>query len=207
METGRPQKLHVAEESWCAAGPRVAGSHWCAFAVVLGNQQTSPCRCLQMYRWPERGAEVGHSEPQLQPCCVQGGLTHERETMPCFLLDPSPAWSPYSTAACGTVPCCQGSCAALLMSPVSPWRDVCPRSTVMGRKPVLCVWLRPWLNREGVLMWGSPLHAGTRRALGGEVSVADKSHFPAVCSEQLLLVLKIEPGAAGSREALAAAAW
>jgi len=55
-------------------------------------------------------------------------------------------------------------------------------------------------------MWGSPLHAGAGWALGGEVRVADESHFPAVCSEQLLLVLKIEPGAAGGREALAAAA-
>lgn len=136
METGRPQKLHIAEESSCAAGPCVAGSHWCAFAVVLGNQQTSPCRCLQMYRWPERGAEVGHSEPQLQPCHVPGDLTQERKMMPCFLLDLSPVWSLYSAAARGMVPCCQGSCAALLMSPVSPLRDGCPHSLVMGRKPV-----------------------------------------------------------------------
>lgn len=74
-----------------------------------------------------------------------------------------------------------------------------PRVPMQGRLPAqlgdgkeacaVCL-AQPLAESGGCPDVGIPLHAGTRRTLGGEVSVADKSHFPACAQSSFCLCLK-----------------
>lgn len=85
-----------------------------------------------------------------------------------------------------------------------------PRATGRGR-------IRPWLDQEGVLVQGTPggpdlplagsedtpalgsPHAWAQAgpaAFGDAAWWLNQAHVPSLCPEQLLLILKVEPGAA-----------